>query len=422
VETGLRAGELASLTRASFALDGEHPTVSLAAAYSKRRRLDVLPLRPDTAAELRGFLASKLPDAAAFNTPKHRPLSEVLRDDLADARKAWLENATSPQERQKRETAAGVHPKVAQAVMRHSSIDLTMSRYTHVFRGQETDAVAALPDLDVAPVKQLAKATGTDHATAQAAQDATGRPRTGDRAQARPMDRPRPDDDGRKAGEKNSASCLAREGSLSRASSRDDAREVQDGDNEKTPVNTDESQHSQGHSPSRPPGLEPGTCGLEDRCSVRVELRASAGIPKYENTAWVCCIQRAFCPAAPGCSAALAWCRGVRARRGGVTRGARGVECPRRPCGPLPSGARARAAGRFAGRPDGREPHGPAAVFLGNGLTYARIVVNCVGVQFRVSRVFLFPWRHRFAQRSSARPRWCCAGRADLAGKRGGHP
>jgi integrase len=43
VETGLRAGELASLTRASFALDGDKPTVIVQAGYSKHRREDVLP-------------------------------------------------------------------------------------------------------------------------------------------------------------------------------------------------------------------------------------------------------------------------------------------------------------------------------------------------------------------------------------------
>jgi len=69
VETGLRAGELASLTGASLALDGDRPTVRLAAAYSKHRREDVLPIRPDAATELRDFLARKLPDAAAFNMP-----------------------------------------------------------------------------------------------------------------------------------------------------------------------------------------------------------------------------------------------------------------------------------------------------------------------------------------------------------------
>jgi hypothetical protein len=57
--------------------------------------------------------------------------------------------------------AGGVHPKVAQSIMRHSDINLTMSRYTHTFREQESEAVAKLPDLSL-PSKQSQKATGTD--------------------------------------------------------------------------------------------------------------------------------------------------------------------------------------------------------------------------------------------------------------------
>ena len=195
LETGLRRGELASLTRAGFHLDGEHPIVTVEAAYSKHRREDVLPLRSDTAAVLKELLAGKLPGVTAFDLPRDRHKSaRMWREDLGAARAAWLEDATSPQERQKREgssflsyqdaagryadfhalrhtagsllAASGAHPKVAQSIMRHSTIELTMSRYTHVFAGQEADAVAALPGLDVAPVKQSARATGTDHARA----------------------------------------------------------------------------------------------------------------------------------------------------------------------------------------------------------------------------------------------------------------
>ena len=36
-----------SLTRASFNLEGHEPSVTIAAAYAKNRRQDVLPLRPD---------------------------------------------------------------------------------------------------------------------------------------------------------------------------------------------------------------------------------------------------------------------------------------------------------------------------------------------------------------------------------------
>src|SRR5262245_3022173 len=58
-ETGLRAGELRSLTRASFDLGGDPPTVTVEAAHSKHRRQDVLPLR----AELAEFLGAKTPAA-----------------------------------------------------------------------------------------------------------------------------------------------------------------------------------------------------------------------------------------------------------------------------------------------------------------------------------------------------------------------
>src|SRR5439155_2096918 len=69
VESGLRAGELRSLTRASFDLDAEAPTVTVAAEYSKRRRQDTLPLRPALAADLQEFLAMKAPAAPVFTLP-----------------------------------------------------------------------------------------------------------------------------------------------------------------------------------------------------------------------------------------------------------------------------------------------------------------------------------------------------------------
>ena len=59
--TGFRANELRSLAPEAFDLDGETPTVTVAAAYSKRRRDDVQPIRRDLAEALRPWLASKAP-------------------------------------------------------------------------------------------------------------------------------------------------------------------------------------------------------------------------------------------------------------------------------------------------------------------------------------------------------------------------
>ena len=167
VETGLRRGELASLTRASFDLDGPAPEVRVAAGYSKHRRQDVLPLRPDTAALLRAFLAGKTPAAPAFNVPEHRLSAKMMKADLEAAGIDYRDDAGLVADfHALRHTAGtllaatGVHPKVAQSLMRHSTIDLTMSRYSHVLVGQEASAVAGLPDL-AAPPAEAARATGT---------------------------------------------------------------------------------------------------------------------------------------------------------------------------------------------------------------------------------------------------------------------
>jgi len=114
----------------------------------------------------------------------------MLRKDLAAAREAWLKDA--PQDKPAdfladhdaagrvadfhslRHTAgsllaaSGIHPKVAQSLMRHSDINLTMSRYSHVLVGQESDAVAGLPDLSL-PAREAAALTGTDPVARQIA-------------------------------------------------------------------------------------------------------------------------------------------------------------------------------------------------------------------------------------------------------------
>ena len=198
-ETGLRASELRSLTRAGFELEGDDPAVTVAGAYTKNGQAARLPLRPATAAVLAEHLKHKAPAAQAFNVPPDT--ARMMRADLADAREAWLSSAPTKAERQEREksahlcdvdhagritdfhslrhtcgswlAAAGVHPKVVQRIMRHHSITLTMDRYTHLFKGDEAAAIGKLPGLD-APGADAQAATGTEHARAQDAQGAQG--------------------------------------------------------------------------------------------------------------------------------------------------------------------------------------------------------------------------------------------------------
>jgi site-specific recombinase XerD len=176
VETGLRAGELRSLTASSFELDATDAKVTIKAAYSKSRRQDSLPVRAETSMIIREFLKDKARDARAFTMPIVDRVAYMVRADLADARCKWIAAAVTPEEEAVRQqskmlcyrddtgrvadfhafrhtfisnlVAAGVHPKTAQTLARHSTITLTMDRYTHVASEAMTLAVKSLPDLD----------------------------------------------------------------------------------------------------------------------------------------------------------------------------------------------------------------------------------------------------------------------------------
>jgi integrase len=94
VETGLRAGELRSLTRASFELEGNNPAVTVEAEYSKRRRKDTQPLRPGLATDLKGFLATLIPAAPAFpSMPCRFHLAKMFRADLKAAGITYRDDA-----------------------------------------------------------------------------------------------------------------------------------------------------------------------------------------------------------------------------------------------------------------------------------------------------------------------------------------
>ncbi len=187
-ETGLRANELRTLTAGAFDLDAEPPTVTVKAGYSKHRREDVLPLRPELVEALRTYLAGKLPEAPALRVPERT--AEMMLADLEAARAAWLAEAETPKEHKARSESSflayrdeagrvadfhalrhtfitglargGVHPKLAQQLARHSTITLTMDRYSHTVLPDLSDALAALPDLTPQPKQpDQQRATGT---------------------------------------------------------------------------------------------------------------------------------------------------------------------------------------------------------------------------------------------------------------------
>jgi len=182
--TGLRASELASLTPASFDLAADPPTVTIAAGYSKHRRKDVLPLHPDLAARLRQWLSDRkkpgdgqqviLTLNRSTNAKPERlfpgtwPTKAVtmLRGDLDAAGIPYATDSGYADFHSLRHTfisnlaAGGVHPKLAQQLARHSTITLTMDRYSHVGLLDLNAALESLPTV-TAPESQSMRATGT---------------------------------------------------------------------------------------------------------------------------------------------------------------------------------------------------------------------------------------------------------------------
>ncbi|UCC96595.1 MAG: tyrosine-type recombinase/integrase [Phycisphaerales bacterium] len=168
-ETGLRANELRSLKVSSF--DLEACTVRVRCSYTKNKNKAEISIRPDTAAELKNFFAGRLPDVKAFGGTLKRLTGRtalMLQADLADAGIPYVDDAGLYADfHALRHTtgsllaATGCHPKIAQSIMRHGDINLTMSLYTHTLRGQESEAVKNLPDLSLSSKESL-RATGTN--------------------------------------------------------------------------------------------------------------------------------------------------------------------------------------------------------------------------------------------------------------------
>jgi integrase len=186
VLTGLRKGELASLTVGQLELEGSTPYAVLNAADEKNREGSSIPLRSDLAEDLKDWIF----DAPKVATLSLRPIAEA-----ADAsRKLFnvpvglvrildrdLQAAGIPKRDERGRTVdvhalrhsfgtllskGGVSPRTAQAAMRHSKIDLTMNVYTDPKLLDVHGALDALPTLDLnsnpQAEAQTMRATGTD--------------------------------------------------------------------------------------------------------------------------------------------------------------------------------------------------------------------------------------------------------------------
>lgn len=193
---GFRAQQMASLKPESFRLDGEAPTVTVEAAYSKHRREDVQPIRQDLAELLKDWMTGKPAGERLWPGTWWKHVAKMVRADLEVARAEWIKEAGEDQdERTRREQssylafrddasrvfdfhalrgqyvsnleAAGVTPKMLQTLARHSRIETTLKHYARVQLADTRAALDKLPPLSGTGQESAAptlQATGTDAA------------------------------------------------------------------------------------------------------------------------------------------------------------------------------------------------------------------------------------------------------------------
>lgn len=150
--TGLRASELGSLTRDSFRLEGE-ASVTVAASYAKNGKTATLPLADGELVDrLRAHFRTRIGNVRAFIINPHKT-ADMLRADLAAAGIPYeVDGRVFDFHALRVQFAsdlnrAGVSMGARQALLRHSTITLTMDTYTDVPTTERREAVKALSAL-----------------------------------------------------------------------------------------------------------------------------------------------------------------------------------------------------------------------------------------------------------------------------------
>lgn len=154
LSTGLRAKEIRTLTRDSFHLDSDKPTLTMHANNAKNRKADSFAIPSELAAILRLHLANKLPGARAFSIERYT--ARMIHADCSDAgidigpltnrvdfhgnRKTFITNLGR----------AGVPLVMAQQLARHSDPRLTANVYTQFDNTEKRAAIEMLPKIAVA--------------------------------------------------------------------------------------------------------------------------------------------------------------------------------------------------------------------------------------------------------------------------------
>ncbi len=190
--TGLRRGELASLTVGHLALDAPTPYVTLSAASEKNRKGSEVALRDDLAGDLRSWLSDRLkalqatarsrgetpPSCLPSDTPVFRVPDKLVKVFNRDLKAAGIakqdDRGRTLDVHALRHTfithlsKGGVAPRTAQAAARHSKTELTMKTYTDPRLLDVRGALEVLPELPLPQGVVTPGEAGSANAASQA--------------------------------------------------------------------------------------------------------------------------------------------------------------------------------------------------------------------------------------------------------------
>ena len=164
-ETGLRAKEIRTLKVSSF--DFDNRVVFAKAGYTKNKEKGAIPLRPETVAMLKDFLAGKMPTVQAFKMPSKYNMARMLKADLKQTDIDYVDDQDRRFDfhalRHTFITSLRAAPtRVAQSLARHKSSKMT-DRYTHIELLDERAAIESfVPDYSTQGNREKSVATGTD--------------------------------------------------------------------------------------------------------------------------------------------------------------------------------------------------------------------------------------------------------------------
>ena len=173
IQTALRSSEIRSLVVAHVDIARRMVTVPAEDTKSTERASQYI--TAGLAAKLAKFIKGRAGDSPLFQLCNSTNMARMIKKDFETARAKWV--ASQKTDKQKADAAKsdflaisnhagqvidfhslrhtcgawlalqGVHPKTIQAIMRHSTITLTLDTYGHLMPGAEPEAIQKLESL-----------------------------------------------------------------------------------------------------------------------------------------------------------------------------------------------------------------------------------------------------------------------------------